>query len=888
MKHTCSVYLFLIFSLITHNAWGQTPDSTKQVIDTTGYPSVVSDRINEADERERGPSVSKLMKKANESFGKKNYYAAMKYYSFVLKPEPLNVEALKGYGESAFAISSLDSAESAFQRMVDHGVSPSPKDYFPIMRLADVKFRKGQYSQAEILYNNIVTLPQTPPVTDSVKRKAAAQLELCLWAQGAGIDNPYIINGDTSFLLDTAYVNTRELYSEYVATIQEGQLYFSAYRFDFKKDKANPKRNTVKILKAEDARKKLGPSDVMSVSETDFNDLKRQHTAHLTFSESGNTAFFALGDYVGDSAHIRFDLYRRTKLPGGNWSLPAEKLNAINSTRYTTTEPSFGILPGDSTGILFFVSDRPGGKGGRDIWYSRFVGDSLTPALPLAEINTPGDDVTPFYHTPSGTLFFSTDSLPTLGGFDTYKTRPITGGHWKKPEHMGTPINSSANDVFFVLDKDSQRGFFSSNRIGGTNYSEEGCCYDIYSVDFVTRYRAIALHDITHKSLPLTRISLFEVGRNGQFIPIASPVPVLTSSYVFSLKLNQKYALIGDKEGFISDTVYRKAPSELWTSEIVDTLYLRPLIKLIASVYDADTKEPILGATTTFFDLGYKNKLGSYVGNDGPGKTDILPKTTNTKIYNIDFEHNYQVLAAMEGYVAETSKADSSEVVSTIGLVDGDTIEVDLFLHRPSVLEQYLPITLFFDNDYPKKDHPDQDTILLDYQKTFVGYIRKQDEFKEMFTNVLSGQKKLDELDSIGYFFEKEVRMNWDSFFSFSDKIDLMLQNGDTIILTLKGYASPLSNPGYNFHLTNRRIASVYNHFMIFDGGIFTKYREVGGNRQLRFLRVPNGDATAPPNMNKDPKNRRLSVYDYKVSRERRVQIVGAKVSKGSRNQKNM
>jgi len=56
---------------------------------------------------------------------------------------------------------------------------------------------------------------------------------------------------------------------------------------------------------------------------------------------------------------------------------------------------------------------------------------------------------------------------------------------------------------------------------------------------------------------------------------------------------------------------------------------------------------------------------------------------------------------------------------------------------------------------------------LLDYQKTFVGYIRKQDEFKEMFTNVLSGQKKLDELDSVGYFFSrKKCAMNWDSFFS--------------------------------------------------------------------------------------------------------------------------
>jgi hypothetical protein len=75
---------------------------------------------------------------------------------------------------------------------------------------------------------------------------------------------------------------------------------------------------------------------------------------------------------------------------------------------------------------------------------------------------------------------------------------------------------------------------------------------------------------------------------------------------------------------------------------------------------------------------------------------------------------------------------------------------------------------------------------------------------------------------------------------------------------------------------------------MIFDGGIFTRYREKGGNNQLRFIREANGDATAPPNMNKDPKNRRLSIYDYHVSRERRVQIIGAKVSKGSNIKKDL
>ena len=92
-----------------------------------------------------------------------------------------------------------------------------------------------------------------------------------------------------------------------------------------------------------------------------------------------------------------------------------------------------------------------------------------------------------------------------------------------------------------------------------------------------------------------------------------------------------------------------------------------------------------------------------------------------------------------------------------------------------------------------------------------------------------------------------------------------------------------------NFHLTNRRIASVYNHFMIFDGGIFQRYREQVGTGQLRFLREANGSTESEKmGINGDPKDRRHSIYDVQAARARRVQIIGARVSKGSSEKKKM
>jgi tetratricopeptide (TPR) repeat protein len=909
MKRIGSIYIILLFLLSAPILWGQAPDSTRR--DSLAYRSVVSDRINEVDERERGPSLAKVLKKADDAFGKKNFSAAMRYYGFVLKAEPLHPEALKGYGESGLAVSLPDSAIFAFQRMVSRGISPSP-DYFPKMRLAEAYFRKGKYSEASELYNEVASLPQTPPIPEDLKRIANEQFELCLWAQGEGLDNPYIIQNDTTYLLDTLNVNTRELYSEYVASVQDGQLFFSAYRFDLKKDRANPKRNTIKILKAEDARKELGPDKPMVVTETEFNDLKRQHSAHLSFNKSGDVVYFALGDYVRDSADIRFELYRRKKTDGV-WGAPQKLNTSVNAPGFTSTEPSVGTLPGNVE-TLFFVSDRPGGKGGRDIWHSRIMGDSLLTPKPLAEVNTVGNDVTPFYHDGSNTLFFSTDSLRTLGGFDVYKTRIGTNGRWKKAEHMGEHINSSANDVFFVLDKHSQRGYFSSNRSGSMNDSEEACCYDIYMVEFLKQYRAIALHDLKRTPLAYTKISLYEPG---QKIPVASPAADSLSSYNFNVDLNKNYTVIGQKEGFRGDTVPRLTPEELWTSELVDTLYLRPLLNLVVSVYDLDTREPLNGAKASFWDIGTQPKVGDFVLNTKSHLSEVLPKNSNTQTYSIDFGHKYQVWAEKDGYIATTiSNADSSDVISTVELTDGGTIEVKLYLHKPSALETDLPITLYFDNDYPKrtratddqlanvtdpfmvkmrqdllknpKDVNYHDSILIDYQKTFVEYIRKKDsEYKPGFSLGLSGDKKQAALDTIENFFENEVRYNWNKFFALSDKIDTMLQNGDTIILTLKGYASPLSNPEYNKHLTNRRIASVYNHFMIFDGGAFKKYREIVGNGQLRFIREANGDTeSVKQGINGDPKDRRMSVYDTHASRSRRVQIIGARVSKGSKEKK--
>jgi Tol biopolymer transport system component len=93
---------------------------------------------------------------------------------------------------------------------------------------------------------------------------------------------------------------------------------------------------------------------------------------------------------------------------------------------------------------LFFVSDRKGGYGGYDIWYSKFE-DGLwrLPVNAGPGINTPGNEVAPFIAPDNKTLFFASDYWPGMGGSDLFVARRQKNGKWGRAENMGYPINTA-------------------------------------------------------------------------------------------------------------------------------------------------------------------------------------------------------------------------------------------------------------------------------------------------------------------------------------------------------------------------------------------------------------------------------------------------------------
>lgn len=114
---------------------------------------------------------------------------------------------------------------------------------------------------------------------------------------------------------------------------------------------------------------------------------------------------------------------------------------------------------------LFFVSNRPGGIGGMDIWVSEMIKDGRwSEPVNLGDIvNTPGDEMSPFIHFDGKTLYFSSNGRPCMGGFDIFMTRfNSEDSKWSEPENLGFPINTQTDEIGLVINSSGEVAYFSS------------------------------------------------------------------------------------------------------------------------------------------------------------------------------------------------------------------------------------------------------------------------------------------------------------------------------------------------------------------------------------------------------------------------------------------
>lgn len=152
------------------------------------------------------------------------------------------------------------------------------------------------------------------------------------------------------------------------------------------------------------------------------------------------------------------DLYVSHK-SGNDWDTPFNLGLGVNSP-YWDSQPA--ISPDGST--LYFVSNRPGGYGGYDLWKTILdsEGNWETPQNLGPDINTPYDENTPFIHPDGKTLYFSSNGWPGLGSMDIFYSRKTETGKWSQPVNIGYPINTPNEETGLTVSPDGTLGLFSS------------------------------------------------------------------------------------------------------------------------------------------------------------------------------------------------------------------------------------------------------------------------------------------------------------------------------------------------------------------------------------------------------------------------------------------
>jgi hypothetical protein len=183
-----------------------------------------------------------------------------------------------------------------------------------------------------------------------------------------------------------------------------------------------------------------------------------QNEGAQTLSSNGEYMFFTACNRPGGIGNC--DLYF-SAFKNGKWTGPSNLGSPVNTKHWEST-PS---VSADGR-ILFFSSSRPGGFGGKDIWMTRLNEKNLwtEPVNIGSNINTDGDEMSPFIHFDGKTLYFASDGRIGMGGFDLYITRLQEDSTWSIPKNLGYPINTYNDEMGLIIESGGQKAYYSSIR----------------------------------------------------------------------------------------------------------------------------------------------------------------------------------------------------------------------------------------------------------------------------------------------------------------------------------------------------------------------------------------------------------------------------------------
>lgn len=375
-----------------------------------------------------------LFDKANALVQKEDYAAATATLEEAIVIDPKFQDAFVLLADAYRMQKKYSSARESYQKAIaiNSNVKPLVKYY-----LAETEFAISEYTNAKLHFQEFLSLEKSPDRLSKAKK----YLSDCDFAIEA-------IKKPVKYLPQNlgSGVNTTD--AEYFpALTADGETLIFTRQINENED-----------FWMSHFKDKLWSTAVPLSSKIN---TPRYNEGAQTISPDGKYLFFTgcnRPDGLG-----RCDIYVSHR-EGNDWGEPYNVGAPVNS-EFWESQPT--ISPDGRT--LYFISNRPGGSGGYDIWKSTITDDAKWgPAINLGpDINTPFDENTPFLHADGKTLYFASNGWPGFGNKDIYYSRMDDAGKWQKPINIGYPINSFEDESGLIVSADGNLGLFSSNLSGG-------------------------------------------------------------------------------------------------------------------------------------------------------------------------------------------------------------------------------------------------------------------------------------------------------------------------------------------------------------------------------------------------------------------------------------
>lgn len=545
--------IIALFPLIALTAKAQEESGEESVVETTvesqttsAPPAAKKEKkqktVSSSQSSGKPMSISKKKLLAAQLWKEGSYYNAVEYYEEVLKLKPDDLEVVHALAELNRLLRDYKAAETYYELELKKNPDKWPNSRF---FLAQMKKMNGKYAEARKEFRAYQKI-ELDKNEKSYKSLAKNEIRGCdsvsLWQQ-----NPYKIKVQH----ENGVINN--IQTDYAPhPLSGGRLLYSSLKSDTAIRVTDNESDYYSKLYIATRENGEWTSDV----KLDYppNDAKT-HIGNGVFTPDEKLLYYTKCSSVetkkeDNVSKMRCALFRITK-NGNSWGAP-EELTTLNHPEATTTQPALGV---DKSGkdVLYFVSDRSG-RGGLDIFYAEIQPGGSFGAVKNAgsEINTTGDEWSPYYDAKNKTMYFSSTGHPGMGGLDIFGIKG-TPGAWGVPYNLGGPVNSAADDMYYILNETGKKGFLVSNRVGTKTLRGETSGDDIWSVavneEMFLKAFFVERKDEAKTPIDGIEASLYKVdGENFDFV--SSETTSNGEPVLYTVKRGENFKINGNKDGY--------------------------------------------------------------------------------------------------------------------------------------------------------------------------------------------------------------------------------------------------------------------------------------------------------------------------------------------------